>query len=162
MSKPTIALGRVRRVVGRLLVVAGATGAVAFAGSTSYNAGWSNGRLTLYPQNGCAILVSFPPELGDTSRNGRHNPYISRNVIEPIRWFYFKLHRPVPATVLIYETALPLWTVPLVTIPTGIALMVSGSRPLHWLRQGRCARCGYDLKGGGAATICPECGGAGG
>jgi hypothetical protein len=160
MPKPSIAPGRIRRVAGRSLIASGLVGAAVFVGSTFYNAGYSTGSYTLYLQNGCAILASFPSELGDTSRNWPHNPYVNRNISEPVRWLRFEVRRRVPSRVPVFETIVPIWTVPLLMCPLGVILLINGERPRSWLCEGRCVRCGYDRRATAEEAACPECGSA--
>ncbi|MFT3687076.1 MAG: hypothetical protein QM783_19495 [Phycisphaerales bacterium] len=51
----------------------------------------------------------------------------------------------------------PLWPAALLLCGTGVALARSGLRARR-LTTGACTGCGYDLRGLGKGTVCPECG----
>ena len=52
-------------------------------------------------------------------------------------------------------TSAPLWVLLLLAVPA-VAMLYRNRRTVRWAREGRCAGCGYDLRG--SPLRCPECG----
>jgi hypothetical protein len=84
------------------------------------------------------------------------------------RWNFYDRHYP-QATIVYREFAAPLWFVALVAGAWPLASIAFAFR--RWrkrrraVREGRCVRCGYDLRatpaaGGELLAVCPECGAA--
>jgi hypothetical protein len=72
-----------------------------------------------------------------------------------LQWMGQPIKNLGPLGVLVSFAFLP---VLLVVIALSVAGMAVRHRQNKWPAQGRCARCGYDLKALPEAEACPECG----
>lgn len=73
-------------------------------------------------------------------------------------WLVWGWARVDPTAPLSTGVVVPIWPFAVLAIGSGCVCVRLGVRARRRARTGRCAACGYDLRGLEAGTRCPECG----
>ena len=176
-------VGRGRRVVGWVLVVAGVVVAGIWGASRWWSGGYNGSRLGFFVDHGVvgiSVLDGPRPEWGPwgwfriRDVSGPNSCYWMIPEPDPWRfsvhlWIagYYKSdyssiimsNNQVMVSRWEYSAQVVPWPFALVCLVSGGLLVRSGRRVNRRAMQGRCLKCGYDLAGLGDGVRCPECAG---